>query len=133
MRVECKHLPFPRRRRTNLSSIEDPLLKEVLAAFKEDAAHMADDLLRTITTQALIAAFALLLAISSLLRLLFFVYFAQSGEVGFPMRASVDASAVVETALTVVLFLLSVISIYSLLGLRRRYSRLLAMAEKLGR
>jgi len=116
-----------------LSSIEDPLLKEVLAAFKEDAAHMADDLLRTITTQALIAAFALLLAISSLLRLLFFVYFAQSGEVGFPMRASVDASAAVETALTVVLFLLSVISIYSLLGLRRRYSRLLAVAEKLGR
>ena len=94
---------------------------------------MADDLLRTITTQALIAAFALLLAISSLLRLLFFVYFAQIGELGFPMRPSVDASAVVETALTVVLFLLSVISIYSLLGLRRRYSRLLAMAEKLGR
>ena len=117
----------------NLSSIEDPLLKEVLAAFKEDAAHMADDLLRTITTQALIAAFALLLAISSLLRLLFFVYFAQPGGLGFPMRQSVDASAVVETALTVVLFLLSVISIYSLLGLRRRYSRLLAMAEKLGR
>ncbi len=103
-----------------MSSIEDPLLKEVLAAFKQDASRMADDLLRTITTQALIAAFALLLAISSLLRLLFFVYFAQS-------------SAVVETALTVVLFLLSVISIYSLLGLRRRYSRLLAMAEKLGR
>jgi hypothetical protein len=112
-----------------VSSIEDPLLKEVLAAFKEDAARMADDLLRTITTQALIAAFALLLAISSLLRLLFFVYF-QPGGFGFPMR---DTSAVVETALTVVLFLLSVISIYSLLGLRRRYSRLLAMAEKLGR
>jgi len=104
-----------------------------LAAFKEDAAHMADDLLRTITTQALIAAFALLLAISSLLRLLFFVYFAQPRGFGFPMLPSVDASAVVETALTVVLFLLSVISIYSLLGLRRRYSRLLAMAEKLGR
>ena len=104
-----------------------------MAAFKEDAAHMADDLLRTITTQALIAAFALLLAISSLLRLLFFVYFAQPGGLRFPMRPSVDASAVVETALTVVLFLLSVISIYSLLGLRRRYSRLLAMAEKLGR
>jgi len=47
-----------------VSSIEDPLLKEVLAAFKEDASRMADDLLRTITTQALIAAFALLLAIS---------------------------------------------------------------------
>jgi len=115
-----------------VSSIEDPLLKEVLAAFKQDASRMADDLLRTITTQALIAAFALLLAISSLLRLLFFVYFAQSG-VGFPMRPVLDTSAVVETALTVVLFLLSVISIYSLLGLRRRYSRLLAMAEKLGR
>jgi len=115
-----------------VSSIEDPLLKEVLAAFKEDASRMADDLLRTITTQALIAAFALLLAISSLLRLLFFVYFAQSGGV-FPMRSMLDTSAVVETALTVVLFVLSVISIYSLLGLRRRYSRLLAMAEKLGR
>jgi hypothetical protein len=117
----------------NVSSIEDPLLKEVLAAFKEDASRMADDLLRTITTQALIAAFALLLAISSLLRLLFFVYFAQPGGFGFPMRQAVDTSAVVETALTVILFLLSVISIYSLLGLRRRYSRLLAMAEKLGR
>ena len=115
-----------------MSSIEDPLLKEVLAAFKEDASRMADDLLRTITTQALIAAFALLLAISSLLRLLFFVYF-QPGGFGFPMRPALDTSAVVETALTVVLFLLSVISIYSLLGLRRRYSRLLAMAEKLGR
>jgi hypothetical protein len=115
-----------------VSSIEDPLLKEVLAAFKEDASRMADDLLRTITTQALITAFALLLAISSLLRLLFFVYFAQSVG-GFQMRPALDTSAVVETALTAVLFLLSVISIYSLLGLRRRYSRLLAMAEKLGR
>jgi hypothetical protein len=116
-----------------VSSIDDPLLKEVLAAFKEDAARMADDLLRTITTQALIAAFALLLAISSLLRLLFFVYFSQQGGFGFPTRPALDTSAVVETALTVVLFLLSVISIYSLLGLRRRYSRLLALAEKLGR
>jgi len=93
---------------------------------------MADDLLRTITTQALIAAFALLLAISSLLRLLFFVYFAQPRGSGFPMPMP-DTSAVVETALTVVLFVLSIISIYSLLGLRRRYSRLLALAEKLGR
>jgi hypothetical protein len=116
-----------------VSSIEDPLLKEVLAAFKEDASRMADDLLRTITTQALIAAFALLLAISSLLRLLIFVYFPPSGGFGFQTRPALDASAVVETALTGVLFLLSVISIYSLLGLRRRYSRLLAMAEKLGR
>jgi hypothetical protein len=116
-----------------VSSIEDPLLKEVLAAFKEDAAHMADDLLRTITTQALIAAFALLLAISSLVRLLYVVYFASPGGFGFMTGPRLDPSFVVETALTVVLFLLSVISIYSLLGLRRRYSRLLALAEKLGR
>jgi hypothetical protein len=116
----------------NLSSIDDPLLKEVLAAFKQDAAHMADDLLRTITTQALIAAFALLLAISSLVRLLFFFYFFGPGG-GFTSGPRLDSSVVVETALTVVLFLLSVISIYSLLGLRRRYSRLLALAEKLGR
>jgi hypothetical protein len=103
-----------------------------LAAFKQDAAHMADDLLRTITTQALIAAFALLLAISSLVRLLFFFYFFGPGG-GFMPGPRLDSSVVVETALTVVLFLLSVISIYSLLGLRRRYSRLLALAEKLGR
>src|SRR5438445_13229286 len=94
---------------------------------------MADDLLRTITTQALIAAFALLLAISSLLRLLFFVYFAQPGGFGFPIRPAVDASALVETALTAVLFLLSVISIYSLLGARGRHSRLLAMADNVRR
>ena len=103
----------------------------MLAAFKQDAAHMADDLLRTITTQALIAAFALLLAISSLVRLLFFVYFVGPG--GFMAGPRLDSSVVVETALTVVLFLLSMISIISLLGLRRRYSRLLALAEKLGR
>src|SRR2546428_13164611 len=93
---------------------------------------MADDLLRTITTQALIAAFALLLAISSLLRLLFFVYFAQPGGFGFPMRPALDTSAVVVTGFTVVLFRLYVIPMYSLLGLRRRYSRLLAMGKKLG-
>ena len=115
-----------------MSSIDDPLLKEVLEAFKNDAARMADDLLRTITTQALIAAFALLLAISSLFRLLFFVYFVTGGA-GFMMGPRLDPSVVVETALTVVLFLLSIVSIYSLLGLRRRYSRLLALAEKLGR
>jgi len=117
-----------------LSSIDDPLLKEVLGAFKHDAARMADDLLRTITTQALIAAFALLLAISSLVRLLYFYYFVNPGGPGFGfMSPRLDPSVVVETALTVVLFLLSIISIYSLLGLRRRYSRLLALAEKLGR
>ncbi len=116
-----------------MSSIEDPLLKEVLAAFKQDAARMADDLLRTITTQALIAAFALLLAISSLVRLLYFEYFAPPGGFGFMTAPRLDPSIVVEAALTVVLFLLSLISIYSLLGLRRRYSRLLALAEKLGR
>jgi hypothetical protein len=116
-----------------VSSIDDPLLKEVLAAFREDAAHMADDLLRTITTQALIAAFALLLAISSLVRLLYFFYFINPGGPVFTTGPRLDPSIVVETALTVVLFLLSVISIYSLLGLRRRYSRLLALAEKIGR
>lgn len=95
---------------------------------------MADDLLRTITTQALIAAFALLLAISSLFRLLFFVYFVgQVGGSGFMMTPRLDSAALIETGLTIVLFFLSIISIYSLLGLRRRYSRLLALAEKLGR
>jgi hypothetical protein len=49
----------------NMSSIDDPLLKELLAALKEDTQRMAADLLSIITTNALIALFALFLAVAS--------------------------------------------------------------------
>jgi hypothetical protein len=110
-----------------MSSIDDPILKELLTALKEDTQRMASDLLSVITTQALIAVFALFLAIASLARI---ILFEQSP---FGMRGPGPVPGLFETALTFVLFALSVVSIYNLLRLRERYARLQALAEKLGR
>ncbi len=111
-----------------LSSVEDPLLKELLAALKEDTQRMASDLLSVITTQALIAVFALFLAVASLVRILLYVEnpFRVVGGPG-------PVPGIFETTLTFVLFALSVVSTYNLLRLRDRYQRLQALAEKLGR
>jgi hypothetical protein len=116
-----------------LSSVEDPLLKELLTALKQDTQRMASDLLSVITTQALIAVFALFLAVASLVRIVLF-------ESTFQLRGGVVISGgpgpipgLFETALTFVLFALSVFSIYNLLQLRERYARLQALAERLGR
>jgi hypothetical protein len=110
-----------------MSSIDDPVLKELLAALKEDTQRMASDLLSIITTQALIAIFALFLATASLARI---ILFEQSP---FRMGGPGPVPVLFETALTFVLFALSVVSIYNLLRLRERYARLQALAEKLGR
>jgi len=104
-----------------MSSIDDPLLKELLAALKADTQLMAADLLGIITTNALIAIFALFLAVATLVRILL-----------FPPRFG-PGPGLIETTLTFVLFALSVVSIYNLLRLRERYARLQALAEKLGR
>ncbi len=120
-----------------MASIDDPLLRELLATLKQDSHSMAADLLGVITTQTLVAAFALFLAISSLVRLLLF-------EVSFNLRGSMfgpgamvvsgrGVTFVTDAILTVVLFVLSLVSIYNLLQLRKKYSRLLVLAEKLGR
>ena len=118
-----------------MASIDDPLLQELLATLKQDSHSMASDLLGVITTQTLVAAFALFLAISSLVRLLLF-------EVSFNFRGPMPGPVIVsgrevtfatDAILTVVLFVLSLVSIYNLLQLRRKYSRLLVLAEKLGR
>jgi hypothetical protein len=106
-----------------MSSIDDPLLKELLAALKEDTQRMASDLLSIITTNALIAVFALFLAFASLVRIIFFP----------PRFGPGPLPGLFETALTFVLFALSVVSIYNLLRLRERYARLQVLAEKLGR
>ena len=55
-----------------MSSIDDPILKELLDALKQDTQLMASDLLSVITTQALIAVFALFLAIASLARIILY-------------------------------------------------------------
>lgn len=109
-----------------MSSVEDPLLKELLAALKEDTHRMASDLLSVITTQALIAVFALFLAVASLVRIILYETNPFGPRVG-------PIPGLFETALTFVLFALAVVSIYNLLVLRERYLRLQALAEKLGR
>ncbi len=114
-----------------MASIDDPLLKELLTALKEDSHRMAEDLLSVITTQALIAAFALFLAVSSLVRLILFEV--PIGPGGFVPRQGQAIPVIIDTTLTLVLFVLSLVSIYNLITLRSRYSRLLALAEKLGR
>jgi hypothetical protein len=111
-----------------MSSIDDPLLKELLAALKEDTQRMAADLLSIITTNALIAIFALFLAVASLVRILLF----EQRTFGGPSGPG-PVPGIFETILTFVLFALSVVSIYNLLRLRERYARLQALAEKLGR
>jgi hypothetical protein len=116
-----------------MSSVEDPLLKELVAALKEDTKRMASDLLGVITTQALIAVFALFLAVASLVRIVVF----EQRSIGLPGGGAGTGTGAVsllfETALTFVLVALAVVSIYNLLRLRERYLRLQILAEKLGR
>jgi hypothetical protein len=118
-----------------MSSAEDPLLKELVTALKEDTQRMASDLLGVITTQALIAVFALFLAVASLVRIVVF----EQRSLGFPGPGpgpevgTGEVSLLFETALTFVLFALSVVSIYNLLRLREKYLRLQVLAERLGR
>jgi hypothetical protein len=116
-----------------MSSAEDPLLKELVAVLKEDTQRMASDLLSVITTQALIAVFALFLAVASLVRIVLFEQRSLMFPGPGPGTGSGAISLLFETALTFVLFALSVVSIYNLLRLRERYLRLQFLAERLGR
>src|SRR5439155_23490279 len=99
-----------------MSSIDDPILKELLTALKEVTQRMAADLVSIIMTNALIAIFALFLAVVSLVRIIF-----------YPSRfGSAPASGLFESALTLVLFALSVVSIYKLYPICEGYARLQA-------
>ena len=113
------------------SPFDDPLLKELLDALKEDTHRMASDLLSAITTQALIAVFALFLAVVSLVRIVAFELRSLPGP--GPGIGGGQISLLFETALTLVLFALSIVSIYNLLRLREKYLRLQILAAKLGR
>src|SRR5207237_10695403 len=106
-----------------MSSIDDPVLKELLAALKEDTQRMAADLLSIITTNALIAIFALFLAVVSLVRIIFYP----------PRSGPGPAPGLFVPALTLVLFALFVVSIYNFLRLQERYARPHTLPESIGR
>jgi hypothetical protein len=116
---------------SNGESLDDPLLKELLTAFREDSQKLAQDILNGLWIQAAVSLVALFLAVSSTIRLLvtYFYPFAMQPPrfVGREIQAGPDI------ALTIVLFVLSIFSLHSYLTLRKRYSRLAVLAQRLGR
>jgi hypothetical protein len=112
--------------------LDDPLLKELLAAFREDSQRLAQDILNGLWLQAAVSLVALFLAVSSTVRLLVFYFYAFPGSPVPPFRGR-EFIIAPDVALTIVLFILSIFSLNSYLVLKRRYSRLAALAAKLGR
>jgi len=117
---------------TSPEPLDDPLLRELLTAFKEDSQRLAADILNGLWLQAAVSIVALILAVSSTIRLLVSYFYGSflTGMRGFMGRELAFAP---DIALTIVLFILSIFSLNSYLTLKRRYSRLAALAEKLGR
>ena len=117
-----------------MSSIDDPVLKELLTSFKQDVHQLADDIVRGMWVQAAISMVAFFLALSSTIRLLVEIYLGFSPFPRGPRFPPNNLSVLIpEIVLDVVLFILSLYAFRSYLVLRRRYSRLWALADKLGR
>ena len=111
--------------------LEDPLLKELLTAFKEDSQRLAQDILNGLWLQAAVSIVALFLAVSSTVRLVATLLFGfEGGPGGFVVPRQVIVAP--DIALTIVLFVLSIFSLNSYFTLRKRYSRLARLSEKLG-
>lgn len=117
-----------------MSSIDDPVLKELLTAFKEDVHQLADDIVRGMWVQAAISMVAFFLALSSTIRLLVEIYFRFQPFLVGPRYNPNNLSVLIpEIVLDTILFVLSIYAFRSYLVLRRRYSRLWMLADKLGR
>lgn len=112
-----------------IESVDDPLLKELLTALKEDSRRVARDILQGVWIQAAIALVSLFLAVGSTIRLIGFLAFDFPGR---PPPPPIHFLAF-DVGLTIVLFFLSIYSLARYLILRERYSRLSALAQKLGR
>lgn len=108
------------------------MLKELLTAFKEDSQRLAQDILSGLWLQAAVSLVALFLAVSSTVRLLLTYLVAFPGMPGDRFVGR-ELTIVPDVALTIVLFILSIFSLRSYLVLRKRYSRLATLADKLGR
>ncbi len=117
---------------TSADSLDDPLLKEILTAFKEDSQRLAQDILSGLWLQAAVSLVALFLALSSTIRLLV-TYFVPFPGMPGPRFIGRELEIAPDVALTIVLFILSIFSLRSYLVLRKRYSRLATLADKLGR
>jgi hypothetical protein len=116
---------------SNADSLDDPLLKELLTAFKEDSQRLAQDILNGLWLQAAVSLVALFLAVSSTIRLLVSYYYPFPNQP--PRFIGREFQFAPDIALTIVLFVLSIFSLHSYLVLRKRYSRLAELAQKLGR
>ncbi len=117
---------------TSNENLDDPLLKELLTAFREDSQHLANDILSGLWLQFAVALVALFLAMSETVRLL--VFYLNPFQGPFPRPPLFGGGQLfTEITLTTVLFVLSILSLRYSLILRKRYSRLAALAEKLGR
>ncbi len=112
-----------------VESIDDPLLKELLTAFKQDSQRVAKDILQGVWVQAAISLVSLFLGVGSAVRVFGYLFLDFQGRPPRPAPFFV----VLDITLTLVLFVLSIYSLSRYLILRERYSRLSALAEKLGR
>ncbi len=115
---------------TSEDSLDDPLLTELLTAFKEDSQRLAQDILNGLWLQAAVSIVALFLAVASVIRLLVSYFYPFGPQTPFRGREIIVGP---DIALTIVLFVLSIFSLHSYLVLRKRYSRLATLADKLGR
>ena len=115
---------------SNADSLDDPLLKELLTAFREDSQKLAQDILNGLWLQAAVSLVALFLAVSSTIRLIVSYFYPFAGGPRFGGREIIVGP---DIALTIVLFVLSIFSLHSYLTLRKRYSRLAVLAQRLGR
>ena len=117
-----------------MSSVDDPLLKELLTAFRQDVHQLADDIVRGMWVQAAISMVAFFLALSSTIRLLVEIYLRyQPFPVGPRFNPNNLSVLIPEIVLDIILFVLSIYAFRSYLVLRSRYSRLWMLADKLGR
>jgi|SRR5215471_8144873 len=115
---------------SNAEPLDDPLLNELLTAFREDSQKLASDILNGLWLQAAISLVSLFLAVSSTVRLLVVYFYPLPFR---PRFVGAELQAGPDIALTIVLFVLSIFALHSYLTLRKRYSRLAELSRKLGR
>src|SRR5437879_9592133 len=91
-----------------MSSVDDPVLKELLTAFRQDVHQLADDIVRGMWVQAAISMVAFFLALSSTIRLLVEIYLRyQPFPVGPRFNPNNLSVLIPEIVLDIILFVLS--------------------------